>query len=93
MATTLDNSSNTGLNKLLPKSISSKRLRRKHDRELAGLAYDDTGVFGHSQSSRETLESDGTRSGNIAGDEDEGTTQSQSQSLSQRSYESDADES
>ncbi|KAF4973555.1 hypothetical protein FSARC_191 [Fusarium sarcochroum] len=91
MATTLDNSSNTGLNKLLPKSISSKRLRRKHDRELAGLAYDDTGVFGHSQSSRETLESDGTRSGNIAGDEDEGTTQSQSQR--HRSYESDADES
>ncbi|KAM0197662.1 hypothetical protein ACHAPI_004775 [Fusarium lateritium] len=87
MATTLDNSSSTGLNKLLPKSISSKRLRRKQDRELAGLSHDDSSVFAHSQSSRETLESDGTRSGHAAGDEDEGTSQSQ------RSYESDGNES
>ncbi|KAF4447917.1 hypothetical protein F53441_8619 [Fusarium austroafricanum] len=87
MSTTLDNSSNTGLNKLLPKSISSKRLRRKQDRELSGLSYDDGSVFTHAQSSRETLESDGTRSGHIAGDEDEGTSQSY------RSYESDGDES
>ncbi|KLO85397.1 GRAM domain-containing protein 2 [Fusarium fujikuroi] len=87
MSTTLDNSSNTGLNKLLPKSISSKRLRRKQDREQPGLSYDDASVFAHSQSSRETLESDGTRSGHIAGDEDEGTSQSH------RSYESDGDES
>lgn len=86
MSTTLDNSSNTGLNKLLPKSISSKRLRRKQDREQPGLSYDDASVFAHSQSSRETLESDGTRSGHIAGDEDEGTSQSH------RSYESDGDE-
>lgn len=87
MSTTLDNSSNTGLNKLLPKSISSKRLRRKQDREQPELSYDDASVFAHSQSSRETLESDGTRSGHIAGDEDEGTSQSH------RSYESDGDES
>ncbi|EXA00629.1 hypothetical protein BFJ63_vAg2807 [Fusarium oxysporum f. sp. narcissi] len=87
MSTTLDNSSNTGLNKLLPKSISSKRLRRKQDREQPGLSYDDASVFAHSQSSRETLESDGTRSGHIAGDEDEGTSQSH------RSYDSDGDES
>ncbi|RBQ76085.1 hypothetical protein FVER14953_20143 [Fusarium verticillioides] len=85
MSTTLDNSSNTGLNKLLPKSISSKRLRKKQDREQPGLSYDDAGVFAHSQSSRETLGSDGTRSEHIAGDEDEGT--------SHRSYESDGDES
>lgn len=87
MATTLDNSNSTGLNKLLPKSISSKRLRRKQDRELAGLSHDDSSVFAHSQSSRETLESDGTRSGHVAGDEDEGTSQSQ------HSYESDGNES
>ncbi|KAM0344314.1 hypothetical protein ACHAPU_007672 [Fusarium lateritium] len=86
MASTLDNS-NTGLNKLLPKSISSKRLRRKQDRELAGLSNDHSSVFAHSQSSRETLESDGTRSGHIAGDEDEGISQGQ------RSYESDGNES
>ncbi|KAF5027472.1 hypothetical protein F66182_433 [Fusarium sp. NRRL 66182] len=87
MATHMDNSSSTGFNKLLPKSISSKRLRKKAERESAGLAYDDTSVFGHSQSSRETLDSDGARSGHIAGDEDEGTSQSH------RSFESDADES
>ncbi|ESU16212.1 hypothetical protein FGSG_13614 [Fusarium graminearum PH-1] len=87
MTTTLDNSSNSGLNKLLPKSISSKRLRRKQDREASGLSQDDVSVFGHSQSSRETLESDGTRSGHIGGDEDEGTSQSH------RSYESDGNDS
>ncbi|KAF4332787.1 GRAM domain protein [Fusarium beomiforme] len=87
MSTSLDNGSNTGLNKLLPKSISSKRLRRKQDREQPGFSYDDAIVFAHSQSSRETLESDGIRSGHMAGDEDEGTSQSH------RSYESDGDES
>jgi hypothetical protein len=87
MTTTLDNSSNSGLNKLLPKSISSKRLRRKQDREAAGLSLDDSSVFAHSQSSRETLESDGTRSGHIGGDEDEGTSQGH------RSYESDGNDS
>ncbi|RGP64996.1 hypothetical protein FLONG3_9331 [Fusarium longipes] len=87
MTTSLDNSSNSGLNKLLPKSISSKRLRRKQDQEAARLSYDDVSVFAHSQSSRETLESDGTRSGHIAGDEDEGTSQSH------QSYESDGNES
>ncbi|RBR21608.1 uncharacterized protein FIESC28_04876 [Fusarium coffeatum] len=87
MATTLDNSSNTGLNKLLPKSISSKRLRRKQEREASGLSYDDASVFAHSQSSRETLESDGTRSGHMAGDEDESTSQSH------QSFESDGNES
>ncbi|KAF4977083.1 hypothetical protein FZEAL_6361 [Fusarium zealandicum] len=81
---TKDNGSNSGLNKLLPKSISAKRLRRKYEREEAEeLPYDDGHVFGHSQSSRETLESDGTRSGNLAGDEDEAT--------SHRSFESDPD--
>lgn len=78
---TIDNGSSNGLNKLLPKSISNKRLRRKQERDVGGLAYDDADVFGNSQSSRETLESDGTRSGNLAGDEDEDT--------SHRSYESD----
>ncbi|KAM6520878.1 hypothetical protein FSOLCH5_005660 [Fusarium solani] len=80
---TIDNGSSNGLNKLLPKSISNKRLRRKQEREAGGLAYDDADVFG--KSSRETLESDGTRSGNLAGDEDEDT--------SHRSYESDPESS
>ncbi|KAJ4149824.1 hypothetical protein NW754_001256 [Fusarium falciforme] len=82
---TIDNGSSNGLNKLLPKSISNKRLRRKQERDLGGLSYDDADVFGNSQSSRETLESDGTRSGNLAGDEDEDT--------SHRSYESDPESS
>ncbi|KAM5348357.1 hypothetical protein ACJ41O_008181 [Fusarium nematophilum] len=84
MATT-DNGGSNGLNKLLPKSISSKRLRRKQEREVVGLGFDDADVFGQSQSSRETLESDGTRSGNLAGDEDEG--------ISHRSHESDPESS
>lgn len=71
---------NSGLNKLLPKSISSKRLRRKQERESEEPGHDDEDVRGRAKASRETLASDGTLSTNLADDEE---------SRSYGSYESD----
>lgn len=70
-----NNSANTGLNKLLPKSISSKRLRRKQIQGSDAAGQDDLpDNFIRSQPSRETLGSDETRSSGLAGDEDGNTS-------------------
>lgn len=68
---------NNGLNKLLPKSISSKRLRKKQERDAEAPGQDDD-VRGRAKESRETLAS--TLSTNLADDEE---------SRSYGSYESD----
>lgn len=73
---------NNGLNKLLPKSISSKRLRRKQERDSEGPGHDDEDLAGRELASRDTLESDGTLSTNLADDEE---------SKSYGSYESDTE--
>lgn len=70
---------NNGLNKLLPKSISSKRLRKKQERDAEAPGQDDD-VRGRAKESRETLASNGTLSTNLADDEE---------SRSYGSYESD----
>lgn len=70
---------NNGLNKLLPKSISSKRLRKKQERDAEAPGQDDD-VRGRAKESRETLASDATLSTNLADDEE---------SRSYGSYESD----
>lgn len=75
-------SANTGFNKLLPKPISSKRLRRKQGYNSEAPGHDEfPDDFGRSQPSYKTLESDGKRSRSLAGDEDG--------DMSLRSYESD----
>lgn len=71
---------NNALNKLLPKSISSKRLRRKQGRDSEGPGPEYDELRGRAKASRETLGSDGTASTNMADDEE---------SRSYGSYESD----
>jgi hypothetical protein len=71
---------NNGLNKLLPKSISSKRLRRKQERDSEGPGHDNDDLAGRELTSRDTLESD--LSTNLADDEE---------SKSFGSYESDTE--
>ncbi|KAK7426913.1 hypothetical protein QQZ08_006505 [Neonectria magnoliae] len=71
---------NNALNKLLPKSISSKRLRRRQGRDSEGPGPEYDELRGRAKASRETLGSDGTVSTNMADDEE---------SRSYGSYESD----
>ncbi|KAI5463178.1 hypothetical protein BGZ63DRAFT_412835 [Mariannaea sp. PMI_226] len=61
---------NKGVNKLLPKSISSRRLRQKQKRDAEAPGNDDEDLRGRTLTSHDALESDGTLSTNLADDEE-----------------------